>query len=827
MRVTTEILKQLGNITIADNEFENLIKEHIGNVEYVHNTAEDYKGILVGEIVEKENHPNADKLGVYKVFVGEKRIQVVAGDKSLEIGDKVAYIPPGSIVPFSFYANEEPIVIEAVELRGIKSNGMLGSEKELNLGTNHSNVYKLPYDAIPGTLFSDYFEFEDTVIEIENKGLTNRGDLFGIMGIARELTAITGNKFESPAWILKPKTDLQPEENCLNLEIVNDAEALCPRYMGIALDNISIKPSPIWLQSALLKLDIKPINNVIDITNYVSAILGQPLHAFDYDKIISEDKAPDNKVKINIRMGREGESILGLDNKVHNLNDRTIVIADNNHPIAIAGVIGGLDSSVDYNTKRIIIESANFDKNSVRKTSMSLGISTDAATKFKHSLDPEGCLPALLKTVELVKELAEGKIASKIIDIFGDRSLEKKITIDIDRLNSHIGTSLNKELISTILKNLEYKINSSNKNFLTVTVPTWRKDIQLSEDIHEDVARIFGYNNIEIVLPKKQIKPLVDNTFFELKKELRKTFSTLGLNEILTYSFTSIDNFEKTNLVSDYAYRLKNPLSPELSLMRISLLQSILPKMKENKERGFNKFGLFEINIPHIKKYTDENSLPKEDWHFSAVLLDTKKVVESSSYYLAKEYTEKLFELRNVKTEYLLVADSLEQELDEDIKAILNIFDPNVSAFCIVEKKIIGVLGEIKQNIKSNFKLPEFTCAIDINLNRLIGIKPETLMMKTIPVFPSFSLDLCFETSISIKYSEMEKLLKDTLNSKERWANVECRDIFQGKKEEEKKRTTFRIIGGNYTKTLNDKDIKKLVDIVSKKMEEKFEAKVI
>lgn len=827
MRVTTEILKQLGNITIPDNEFENLIKEHIANVEYVHNTAEDYKGILVGEIVEKENHPNADKLGVYKVFVGEKRIQVVAGDKSLEIGDKVAYIPPGSIVPFSFYANEEPIVIEAVELRGIKSNGMLGSEKELNLGTNHSNVYKLPYDAIPGTLFSDYFEFEDTVIEIENKGLTNRGDLFGIMGIARELTAITGNKFESPAWILKPKTDLQPEENCLNLEIVNDAEALCPRYMGIALDNISIKPSPIWLQSALLKLDIKPINNVIDITNYVSAILGQPLHAFDYDKIISEDKAPDNKVKINIRMGREGESILGLDNKVHNLNDRTIVIADNNHPIAIAGVIGGLDSSVDYNTKRIIIESANFDKNNVRKTSMSLGISTDAATKFKHSLDPEGCLPALLKTVELVKELAEGKIASKIIDIFGDRSLEKKITIDIDRLNSHIGTSLNKELISTILKNLEYKINSSNKNFLTVTVPTWRKDIQLSEDIHEDVARIFGYNNIEIVLPKKQIKPLVNNTLFELKKELRKTFSTLGLNEILTYSFTSIDNFEKTNLVSDYAYRLKNPLSPELSLMRISLLQSILPKMKENKERGFNKFGLFEINIPHIKKYTDESSLPKEDWHFSAVLLDTKKVVESSSYYLAKEYTEKLFELRNVKAEYLLVADSLEQELDEDIKAILNIFDPNVSAFCIVEKKIIGILGEIKQNIKSNFKLPESTCAIDINLNKLIGIKPGTLMMKTIPVFPSFSLDLCFETSISIKYSEMEKLLKDTLNSKERWANVECRDIFQGKKEEEKKRTTFRIIGGNYTKTLNDKDIKKLVDIVSKKMEEKFEAKVI
>lgn len=826
MRITTEILKQLGNISSSNTELENLIKEHIANVEYTHNIAQDYKGILVGEIVEKEDHPNADKLGVYKVFDGKKRIQIVAGDKNLQIGDKVAYIPPGSIVPFSFYTKEKPIVIEAVELRGIKSNGMLGSEKELNIGTNHTNVYKLPNDAIPGTVFSEYFEFEDTVIEIENKGLTNRGDLFGIMGIARELTAITGNKFESPSWILKPKRDLHPEINCLNLEIVNDAEALCPRYMGIALDNISIKPSPIWLQSILLKLDIKPINNVIDITNYVSAILGQPLHAFDYDKIISEDKAPDNKVIINIRMGREGESILALDNKVHNLNDRTIVIADNNHPIAIAGVIGGLDSSVDYNTKRVIIESANFDKNSVRKTSMALGISTDAATKFKHSLDPEGCLPALVKTVELIKELADGKVASEIIDIFVEKTSEKKITIDTERLNSHIGTSLTKDVISTILKNLEYKINSSNKNFLTVTVPSWRKDIQISEDIHEDIARIFGYNNIEIQLPKKGIKPLVQNSLFELKKDLRKTFSTLGLNEILSYSFTSIDNFEKTNLNPDQAYKLKNPLSPELSLMRITLLQSILPKMKENKERGFNKFGLFEINIPHIKKYTDENSLPKEDWHFSTVLLDTKKV-EKSSFYLARKYSEKLFELRKLNVEYLLVADSLEQDIPEDIKAVLNIFDPNVSAFCLVEKKFIGVIGEIKQNIKSNFKLPEYTCAIDINLNRLLEINQENIGMKTVPVFPSFSVDLCFETMLSINYGEMEKLLKDTLNTKERWANIECRDIFQSNKENNRKRTTFRIVGGNYSKTLNDKDIKKIVEIASNKLEEKFEAKVI
>jgi len=827
MKVTTELLKAIGNITVDSTEIKKLLNEHIANVEYSHNIGDDYKGIVVAEIVEKEDHPDADKLGVYQVFTGEENIQVVAGDKALEVGDKVAYIPPGSVVPSTIYTEEEPFVIESVKLRGVQSNGMLGSEKELNLGPNHEHVMKLSEDAVPGTPFSDYFIFNDIVIDIENKGLTNRGDLFGLIGVARELTAITGNKFESPTWYTNKKKNLKPEKNCLNLEVINDAEALCPRYVAIAMDNVAVKPSPIWLQSALLRLDIKPINNIIDITNYIAALFGQPLHAFDYDKIITEDPAPDHKVVINVRMGRDGEKITGLDHKIHELNDRTIVIADNHHPIAIAGVIGGQDSSVDENTKRIIFESANFDKNSIRRTSMELGISTDAATKYKHSLDTEACLPALLRAVELAKELSEGEVASEIIDIYSEPYEEKIVTVDIAKLNSHIGLNLTKDVITTILTNLEYKITSSDNKFVTVSVPSWRRDVQIPEDIHEDIARIYGYNNIDIELPKKQILPVKDNKIFELKKEIRKHLSALGLNEILTYNFTSLKNFKKTNLNGNLAYKVKNALSPELSLMRITLIQSILQKAKENRERGFNKFGLYEINIPHINTYLDENSLPKEEWHLSGIITDSTKDENFSSYYLAKKYAEKIFRIKNLEADYVLIADSLEQDLDEDIKVVLNIFDPNVSAFCLVNNKVVGVIGEIKSNIKEIYKLSDYTCCIDINLTKLLEVEKEKRVFREIPIYPTYSIDMCFETDINIKCGDMEKKLDEIMNSRDNWGRVECLDIYQDSKNNEKKRTTFRIIGSNYTKTATEKDIRSVKEKIEKTFKNRFQATII
>lgn len=824
MKVTTGILKSLTNIDASNEEIATYIKDHIGNVEYTHNLEKDYEGIVVAEIVEKEDHPDADKLGVYKINIGEEeRVQIVAGDKTLQIGDKVAYIPPGHVVPISIYTEPEPFKIKSVKLRGVLSNGMLCSEKELNIGVNHDHVVRLPLDAPVGMSFAKYYNLDDFVIDIENKALTNRGDLFGIVGIARELSAVMHKKFESPKWYSNTKISISPDSSCLNLNVVNDAEALCPRYVAIAMDNIEIKESPIWLKSELIRLDIKPINNIIDITNYISALFGQPLHAFDYDKVAKEDPSRNDKVEINVRMGREGEEILGLDNKVHVLNDRVIVIADSIHPIAIAGVVGGKESSVDESTKRIIFESAMFDKNSVRRTSMALGIYTDSSTKFKHSLDAENCLPAILKAVELAKEIANGSVASEVIDIYTTPSEQRLVSIDIDRLNTHVGIHLEKDDVKRILESLEYDIDSSKGQFLTVRVPTWRKDVTIPEDIHEDIARIYGYGNIEIKLPQKDIKSKRKNRVFDLKKRVRNELSTLGLNEILTYSFTSLNSFKLCSLNPDLAYRVKNALSPELSTMRITLLQSILDKMKSNRERGFEEFGLFEINIPHINTYTDAN-LPKEDWHVASVINIMKDAKSSSSYYLAKRYVERILSIGNWKADYVLMADSLEQDIPEDIKCMLSMFDANVTAFIVIEKNIVGILGELKPSIKDRFKLEDSSCAFDINLNRLLDIKGMVKEYKDVPIYPTYSLDFCFNTHVDSRSADIERMIEKIINNQDLWGKVECIDIYIPKEEKGRKKITFRVVGSNYKKTVSEKDMQEISKKIKNSVEKEFDA---
>lgn len=826
MKVTTGILKKILDIDISNEEVAELIKEHIGNVEYTHDMEKDYEGIVVAEIVEKKEHPDAEKLGVYQIDIGvSERIQVVAGDKSLEVGDKVAYIAPGYSVPITIYTESEPVKIKSVKLRGVLSNGMLCSEKELNIGANHDHVLKLPVDAPVGTSFAKYYGLDDYVIDIENKALTNRGDLFGVVGIARELSAAMGKKFKSPEWYTNKTITVTPKESCLNLSVVNDAEALCPRYIAIAMDNIEVKESPLWLKSELIRLDIKPINNIIDITNYISAMFAQPLHAFDYDKIAKANPSRSDKVEIHVRMGRDNEEIVGLDNKVHKLNDRVIVIADSMHPLAIAGVIGGKDTSVDSNTKRIIFESAIFDKNSIRRASMALGIYTEASTKYKHSLDTETSLPAILKAIELTKELADGTVASEVIDVYTTPYAEKVITVDTERLNRHIGTDLSKEEIEKILENLEYIITSSAGKFMTVQVPSWRRDVTIPEDIHEDIARIHGYANTNIVLPKKEISARKSNHIFEFKKEIRSTLSSLGLNEILTYSFTGLQNFEKCNLSPDLAYKIKNALSPELSIMRITLLQSILEKMKNNIDRGFEEFGLFEINIPHVNTYVDDASLPKEDWHLASVI-NTNRESDSSPYYLAKRYVERVLDISNCKREYILMAESLEQNIPEDIKPMLTMFDANVTAFVVVEKEIIGILGEFKQSLKETFKLGDYSCAFDINLNRLLDIKDTKHTFKDVPIYPSYSLDFCFNTVRDAKCGDIEEKIRNVINKKDLWGKVECIDIYASKDDLTRKKITFRINGSNYKKTLDDKDIKDISENVKNTTEKEFDAKL-
>ncbi len=825
MRITTGLLKKFGDINIPSEEIIKIIKEKIGEVEYFHKIGEDYENIVIAEIVGKENHPDADKLGVYQINYGEdENIQVVAGDKNLEIGDKVAYLKIGSKVPYTIYSEEEPFEIKAVKLRGILSNGMLGSEKELNIGSNHERVMVLPKDAPVGESFAEYYDLNDSIIEIENKALTNRGDLFSIIGISREINAVIGNKYENK----DEYPEIVTEENtCLKLEIINDAESLCPRYTAIALDNVSIQESPIWLRSILIKCGIKPINNIVDITNYISLLIGQPLHAFDYDKV-SKNSGDSNYASINIRMSNTEESILALDDKTYQLTEENIVIADNLHPIAIAGVIGGRDTEIDNNTKRVILESANFDKTSIRKTSMKLGLFTDASTKFKHSLDPEQCIHALKLAIKMIKELGNATVASDIIDIYPQRLERKTVPIDVEDLNTTLGTDISKEEILKILENLGYIIEE--RDSIYITAPSWRRDISIREDVYEDVARIHGLNNIPIDLPKKSILPPIKNNIFETKKLIRDILSNNGANELLTYSFTSKEAFENSLSDINLAYQVKNPLSPELSLMRTSLMISLIQKAKENIDRGVTGMAIYEMNIPHCKDLLNEEGLPTEKWMLSLLISLNEKCLNSfSPYYTAKSYLEKVLNGLQVRDLQLnLVIDSSEIDLPVSTKSLLNMFNPYTSAIVSIQGEVIGIVGEFKEEVKEKNHLPRYSGGFEIDLNKLVEIGTlNSIQYSEQPKYPSIIKDLCFDCEIDTKYIEIYNEIERIINSNNLWGRVECLDIFQKEGTVEKKRLTYRITTSNYSKTLKDKDIKEIIQKIKKKIESKYQATLV
>ena len=829
MKISVNLLKQLGKIQQTNEEIVKGIKEHIGEVESYQDLSEDYSDIIVAEIREKKDHPNADKLGVYQLNIGEEKlVQVLAGDKTLAVGDKVAYLKPGAKVPYTIYTEEKPFIIQSRDMRGMLSDGMMGSEKELNLGNDHTIVMRLPDDAPVGKSFAEYYELDDFIIDIENKALTNRGDLFGILGLARELTVIFGKPFTTPAWYLDYTKNLREEKSCLGLNIINDAEVLCPRYTAITMDNIVVEESPMWLKSALIKFGYKPINNIVDITNYIAQLSGQPLHAFDYDKVVSNDSNKNGSANITIRMAREGESILGLDGKVHELNDRVMVISDSTNPIAIAGIMGGSETEVDNNTQRIIIECANFDKTNIRKTSMLLGLNTEAGTKFKHALDPNQCIPVLKETVRMVKELTKATIASDIIDIYPTVEDERIITLSIEKINSHLGLDLQKETISQILTNLEYKIVKDDGDFLTVLVPSWRKDVNIKEDIHEDIGRIFGYNNVESKLPLRNLVPAKDNAIFTLKKKIRQILADSGANETDTYSFTNIETLKKCNQDPELAFRVKNALAPELSLMRTSLISSLLTKTEENLQRGFNKFVLFEMNISHQRNLTDGAGLPLESWYLSSVMVDSTDTSKTSAFYLAKRYLNKILDTLHIEDiEYTLISESSEKDLPSNIKNLVYSFEPNRAALITYKKQVLGVIGEFSTLVKNNFKLPEYSAGLEIDLNSLLSIESETKIYQEVPKYPSSIKDLCVEVDKDIKYIDLETEIRKIVNKGDLWGDVTCIDIYSKDKENLKKRITFRLTLRNFNKTLDNKDITEIIGKIEKNLKSKFQSVII
>lgn len=702
----------------------------------------------------------------------------------------------------------------------------MASEKELNLGPDHSKVMRLDSDAVPGQSFAEYYGLDDIVIDIENKGLTNRGDLFGIIGLARELSAIQGRKFNSPEWMANTSVE-EPKEECLRMDVKNDAESVCKRYTAIAMDNIEIKDSPVWLKVALIKSGLRPVNNIVDITNYLMLLTGQPLHAFDYDKILKNDLNEKDEVHIVVRMARTGEKIRIINGDVIELNDRNLIIADSSNPIAVAGVMGGIDTEVDKDTTKIVIESANFDRFNIRKTSMQFGLNTDASDRFKRSQDPNVCLSVLIKATEMVKELANGEIATSIFDIYPSPAEPIVISFDISRMNHILGIHLEYDEVKDILTNLEYSVapKESKENYITVHVPTFRRDISIPEDIYEDIGRIYGYDKVTVSLPMIEMKPTKTPLILKAKEKIAEILNNSGSNEIITYNFVSSDLLKKIGQDANIAYHIKNAISPELEYMRPSLIPSLIEKLSMNLNKGHKEVSLFEMNISHQKGVLDDEELPLEYWYLSLIYSNKdSNIFDGSPYYLAKRYLEKVLSGLGIHSiKYDLAIDYNLEDSSIWLKNISNTFDLNSSAVISSKdgKKILGIVGNLSNRTKDNFGLPVYTSGFEINISELISLT-DSLKYKKEPIYPAISRDICFLTEDSVKYSDLKDELSRILNTDELYSKLECLDIYKAKKEDVVRKITFRISVQSYGKTLGEKDFGKILEKIQKQVKSKF-----
>lgn len=823
MKVSVNWLKQFTDVNLSVDELVQKIGAQLGAVEEVTDLGQRYQGIVVAKVVSCEKHSDADKLSVCKidddgVVAGVERdkkghIQVVCGAPNVRAGLLVAWLPPGSVVPATI--DKDPLTLEARNIRGVVSNGMLASAHELGIGDDHSGIVEVDIEARPGTAFAEVYELDDTVIDIENKMFTHRPDCFGMLGVAREVAGIQGIPFKSPDWYLKALDRIRPGKTKLELEVQNELPELVPRFMMVALANVEVKPSPLIIRTYLSRLGLKPINNIVDITNYLMILTGQPLHAFDYDKV--KAKSGKQGAKVVVRHPVAGEKIKLLGGKVITPHESAIMIATNKELIGIGGVMGGADTEVDNDTKNIILECANFDLYSIRKTAMAHGLFTDAVTRFTKGQSPHQNDRVLEEAVAMLMSLADAEVASLVFDLKTDLPEPKPVRVTAEFINARLGLKLSRKEIQALLANVEFAVELPDNDELKVTPPFWRTDIHIPEDIVEEIGRLHGYDHLPLELPKRDLTPAPKNPTLEFKNQVRDVLSRAGANEVLTYSFVHGNLLDKVGQDRAQAFELANALSPDLQYYRVSLTPSLLEKVHANIKAGYPEFALFEINKVHCKLQLDETGLPAEFWRLALVFAAEPKTAQKYSgaaFYQAKRYLTTVLEHFNAQAE--VTWQPLKDGLTEYplIEQMLKPYEPQRSAVIMKGDLIVGVVGEYRPSVQKALKLPAFAAGFE-SFHSYLQNQPSSSRYKPIPRFPKVEQDISLKVPTEITYGALFELLSNELANRQpdqTAASLVPLDIYQHGKKRTEKHISFRLTIASHQRTLTAGVVNQLLD---------------
>jgi len=831
MRVSLNTVKQYTDVDVPVDELVQKINQQLGGVEAVIDLGAKYKDAVIVKVVECEKHPDADRLNVTKIDDGgtikdvprdeNGLVQVVCGAPNVHADMFAIWLPPKSTVPASF-EDDEPFVLDARELRGVLSQGMLAAADELAIGSDHAGIVEINPDewlpsgeAIkPGTNFAKAYGLDDTIIDIENKMFTHRPDLFGQIGVAREIAGILGHAFTSPSWY----ADAPAFENGsgLELETFNEAGGKVPRIMFAAMKNIEIKPSPLWLQCALVAMGSKAINNIVDVTNYVMLLSAQPTHAYDYDKLRGH--------KIGARMARTGEKVELLNSKSYELTEEDIVIADGEGPIGLGGIMGGGNSEVSAETKNIVLEVATFDMYAARKSSMRHGIFTDALTRFNKGQSPLQNDHILNLLMMSIKDVSSAEQANGVIDLTGDVQSWPAVEVGVQFINERLGLELTSGQVKTLLENVECRVDGDE--MLRVTPPFWRTDIELPEDVVEEVGRLYGFDKLPRELPMRSTKPAPKNQLRELKTFVREQLSRAGANEVLTYSFVHEKVLSRAGQNAKHAFRLSNALSPDLQYYRLSLTPSLLDKVHMNNKAGYEAFALFEMNKTHFKGEMDpdEPEVPNEDTHVAFVLsYGDKKRPDGAAFYHAKKYLEQLTDLG--KHELVALSD-FDLTADEWGAQLTAPYEPARSALIVKDGQIWGVFGEFTSRVRKAFKLPEFTAGFELHADLITTPSPDYVPLSKYPsTTRDVSFELATETAYDTVYSTFRSEITSTKSADVR-TTIDPVSIYQAP-DAATKTVTLRVTLTSDDATLRGEDVTQTVDTAADKTAAKISATIV
>lgn len=826
MKISVNWLKQFTAIDLSIDELVQKIGAQLGAVEEVIDLGAKYKGIVIARVVSCNDHPNADRLHVCTIDDGGitpdvKRdengyVQVVCGAPNVREGLTVAWLPPGSTVPSSY--DNDPFVLEARELRGVVSNGMLASAKELAIGEDHDGIVEIDIDAAPGTPFAEVYQLDDYIIDVENKMFTHRPDCFGILGVAREIAGIQQQAFVSPDWYLHALDRIRPGKHTLPLVVKNEATELVPRLMAIAISDVTVGASPLTIQTYLSRVGIRPINNIVDITNYLMVLTGQPLHAYDYDKV--KARSADTPAIIARTAAKDAEKLALLNGKTVALEHPAIVIATDAQVIGVGGIMGGADTEVDRSTTNIIIECANFDMYSIRKTSMRYGLFTDAVTRFNKGQSPLQNDRVLEEAVAMVQALSGAEIASDVFDINETTAHVAPVKVTAAFVNERLGLQLSAEQMRTLLENVEFAVHGSGDE-LEVTVPFWRTDIEIAEDIVEEVGRLWGFDHLPLRLPQRDLTPAARDPYLSAKTKARDVLSRAGANEALTYSFVHGNLLKRVGQDEAEAYRLSNAISPDLQYFRLSLTPSLLEKIHPNLKAGYDEFALFEINKSHSKKRLEESevALPKEHTAVALVYVASdKKAASGAAYYQARLYLDTLAAAFGLELTY-------EHMSGASGDAMTAPFDPARSARVRVKGMDItlGYVGEYRQAVRSALKLPVRSAGFEVDLT-LLSTEQRARPYQPLPRFPKVTQDISLRVRGDVAHTIVRELLERALAKAQPdkcAVQLEPLDIYRGS--DGNRHFSFRYTIASYERTLTADEVNSVLDKAASVLSEQMD----